>query len=52
MAKNKIVDEVQIQDDLASVLADNLNKKFKILNFIIIIIFIIIKKFFKLQLAS
>ena len=30
MAKNKtIVDESQMQDDLASVLADNLNKKFK-----------------------
>ena len=34
MAKNKtIVDEVQVQDDLASVLADNLNKKFKNSNY-------------------
>jgi recombination protein RecA len=34
MAKNKnIVDEVQVQDDLASVLADNLNKKFKSSNY-------------------
>jgi len=34
MAKTKtIVDEVQVQDDLASVLADNLNKKFKNSNY-------------------
>jgi recombination protein RecA len=33
MAKNKTVDEVQMQDDLASVLADNLNKKFKSSNY-------------------
>ena len=34
MAKTKtIVDEVQVQDDLASVLADNLNKKFKDSNY-------------------
>ena len=34
MAKTKtIVDEVQVQDDLASVLADNLNKKFKTSNY-------------------
>lgn len=34
MAKNRnIVEEVQVQDDLASVLADNLNKKFKSSNY-------------------
>jgi recombination protein RecA len=34
MAKNKtVVDESQVQDDLASVLADNLNKKFKSSNY-------------------
>lgn len=33
MAKKTVVDESQMQDDLASVLADNLNKKFKSSNY-------------------
>ena len=33
MAKKTVVDESQVQDDLASVLADNLNKKFKSSNY-------------------